>query len=90
MSYIADENGYRVTEMETNPIGDGPNKNKLGKAIVQTTQNGVRTQYAIKAEPVEYDEDGENAESRTNIELVDVTDPVFANDDEEYDVVYEE
>ena len=50
MSYIADDQGYRVTNMESEPIGSGPVANReTGKAIVQQLVSGVETQYAIQA-----------------------------------------
>jgi len=66
VEYVADEKGFRVTKMDSRPIGDGngPKKNKFGRAIVQQYVAGVNTQYAIQAQPVE-GEDGDSAESRT-------------------------
>ena len=45
--YEADENGYRVTSMETEEIGSGPVQNKEGKAFVQSLQHGLESTYAI-------------------------------------------
>ena len=45
--YEADENGYRVTSMETEEIGSGPVTNKEGKAFVQSLQHGFQSTYAI-------------------------------------------
>ena len=45
--YEADENGYRVTSMETEDIGVGPVINKEGKAFVQSLQHGLESTYAI-------------------------------------------
>ena len=45
--YEADENGYRVTSMETEDIGVGPVINKEGKAFVQTVRHGELREYAI-------------------------------------------
>ena len=45
--YEADENGYRVTSMETEEIGSGPVTNKEGKAFVQSLQHGLESKYAI-------------------------------------------
>ena len=53
VNYVADENGYRVTKLEKKEIGDGPMVDKYGRAIVQTYVGGVETQYAIKAEPID-------------------------------------
>ena len=50
VSYIADDQGYRVTSMESEPIGNGPIANReSGKAVVQQLVSGVETQYAIQA-----------------------------------------
>ena len=94
MTYEADEKGYRVTSMESVPIGEGPEQNKLGRAIVQSYVSGVETQYAIQAQPVGDmdnagadgdDEDGLKGR-QADVELVDVT-PVFlpgaASDDDD-------
>jgi hypothetical protein len=48
---VADENGYRVTSMDSEDIGDGPKTDKLGKAIVQQVVAGIETRYAIQAQP---------------------------------------
>lgn len=48
---MADENGYRVTSMDSEDIGDGPKTDKLGKAIVQQVVAGIETRYAIQAQP---------------------------------------
>lgn len=53
MTYEADEKGYRVTGMESRPVGDGPMGDQTGRAIVQQLVSGVETQYAIRAEPVD-------------------------------------
>ncbi|TRY61426.1 hypothetical protein TCAL_14994 [Tigriopus californicus] len=56
VAYVADANGYRVTKMDSRPIGDGPKQDKFGRAIVQSYVGGVSTQYAIKAEPLKTDD----------------------------------
>eukprot|EP00095_Tigriopus_kingsejongensis_P002443 maker-scaffold380_size190731-snap-gene-0.47 protein:Tk02443 transcript:maker-scaffold380_size190731-snap-gene-0.47-mRNA-1 annotation:"conserved hypothetical protein" len=56
VAYVADANGYRVTKMDSRPIGDGPQEDKFGRAIVQSYIGGVSTQYAIKAEPLSQDD----------------------------------
>ncbi|CAB4061497.1 unnamed protein product [Lepeophtheirus salmonis] len=49
--YVADEFGFRVIDMNTEEIGDGPIRNESGTAIVQSYIDGVETNYAVRAEP---------------------------------------
>lgn len=72
VSYIADENGYRVTDMDSVPIGNGPQKSKVGRAVVHSLVSGVETQYAIQAQPMEEDENVEGKSVPTKI--IDITD----------------
>ena len=55
--YEADENGYRVTSMETEEIGSGPVTNKEGKAFVQSVQHGYESKYAIMGKQVNRSQD---------------------------------
>merc|ERR1712083_907325 len=50
VTYVADENGYRVTNMVSEPVngGRGPVENEYGRAIVQTLIGNVKTEYAIQ------------------------------------------
>merc|ERR1711971_790367 len=73
VAYVADENGYRVTKMISEPIGDGPVTNKLGRAVVQMLVSGVETEYAIQASPM-IDEQEEISAKNVN-EEVDSTGP---------------
>lgn len=72
MQYVADENGYRVTNMLAEPIGEGPEENKMGRAIVQSLISGVETQYAIQAKAVE-DPEGRTVEDGS-VAFTEVTD----------------
>ncbi|PSN44750.1 hypothetical protein C0J52_10734 [Blattella germanica] len=47
--YRADENGYRVTKEEVEPIGEGPQVNLDGDAVVSTNVGGVDNKYRITA-----------------------------------------
>lgn len=49
--YVADENGYRVTKEEIEPIGDGPQFNPNGTADVSThDQHNQNLHYSITAD----------------------------------------
>merc|ERR1711971_784001 len=50
VTYVADENGYRVTNMVSEPVngGRGPVENEYGRAIVQTLIGNVKTECAIQ------------------------------------------
>jgi len=74
VAYVADENGYRVTKMISEPIGDGPVTNKLGRAVVQMLVSGVETEYAIQASPM-IDELQEEISAKNVNEEVDSTGP---------------
>merc|ERR1711934_439303 len=74
VAYVADENGYRVTKMISEPIGDGPVTNKLGRAVVQMLVSGVETEYAIQASPM-IDELQEEISAKNANEEVDSTGP---------------
>ena len=74
MSYTADADGFRVTKMESRPIGDGPKTDKYGRAIVQSYVGGVETQYAIKAEPADDAQEGrEDGGATGGVKLVELT-----------------
>ncbi|XP_023718820.1 AP2-associated protein kinase 1 isoform X1 [Cryptotermes secundus] len=45
--YKADEHGYRVTKEEIEPIGNGPQVNLEGDAVVNTNIAGVNNKYSI-------------------------------------------
>ena len=69
VTYEADENGYRVTNMEEEPINDGvgPRENEGGRAIVQMLVNGVETEYAIQRQAAEV---GQTEHGEVDIEEV--------------------
>merc|ERR1739844_323703 len=71
VAYVADENGYRVTKMTSEAIGNGPVTNKLGRAIVQMFVSGINTEYAIQAEPMIDDEEISEANFKEATEIID-------------------
>lgn len=48
--YVADENGYRVTKEEIEPIGDGPQYDPNGTADVSTQLHNKNLHYSITAD----------------------------------------
>ena len=89
VEYEADENGYRVTNIETEPIGDGPQPKKFGTAMVQQVVSGVQTKYAIQAQPAD-NADSDGVEGREGgVKLVDIT-PDFVVDGSDQDEYYED
>merc|ERR1712083_49139 len=64
VTYVADENGYRVTNMVSEPVngGRGPVENEYGRAIVQTLIGNVKTEYAIQNQREEEQEIGTRKE----------------------------
>lgn len=50
--YEADENGYRVTKEEVEPIGDGPQPNPSGTADVAAQISGTDFRYRITSDDI--------------------------------------
>merc|ERR1712172_109314 len=64
VTYVADENGYRVANMVSEPVngGRGPVENEYGRAIVQTLIGNVKTEYAIQNQREEEEDIGTRKE----------------------------
>merc|ERR1719158_1880531 len=89
VAYVADENGYRVTKMISEPIGNGPVTNTLGQATVQMLVSGVETNYAIQASPMLEETDPEVESTGPEFEETGpwYTGPAFEETGPEQDIV---
>ncbi len=76
---MADDKGYRELSREMTPVGEGPEVDRQGSAIVQQVVAGVETQYAIRAEPIEPAKGGDEdeGEGRSGERYVEITEPLF-------------
>ncbi len=81
VSYAADDKGYRVTGMESVPVGEGPRADEGGTALVQQVVAGVETQYAIRAKQGDesLDREGQGQDGNSGSTFVEI-EPEFQDE----------